>query len=455
MKANNETRRIVLVSVVAACLLALWLAPAAQAKQVKLDVALGNPVVLAGEKQTGYLRVAMKGFELDDPSQRTPVNVAIVLDKSGSMSGQKIAKAKEAAIMAIQRLRPDDIVSVVMYDHTVKVVVPATKVSDREAIFAAIRRINAGGNTALFAGVSKGAHEVRKFLDDQRVNRVILLSDGLANTGPSSPGELAALGESLGREGISVTTIGLGLDYNEDLLTRLAHKSDGGHMFAEHATAVAEAFERELGAVLSVAAKDVEVVVECPEGVRPVRVLGREADVVGQTVKLSVNQLYSKQMTYLMLEVELPPGESGERLEVAKVDVSYRNMATKSRDRLQSTVSAAFTDSRAEVKAHTDQELMMWVVREVGTERSRLAVRLRDEGKMKEARQVLRLNNEWYEYNAAQYDDEVAQRVIQHDQARNDLALENLEGEKWKRQRKVMRGEQHDISYSHLLPSGS
>ena len=166
----------------------------AQAREVRLDVALGTPVVEAGKSQRAFLRVALTGFEIDRPSERPPVNAAIVLDKSGSMSGEKIQRAREAAIMALDSLSEGDYVSVVTYDGTVRVVVPATEVSRRYWIADAIRTINAGGSTALFAGVSKGAGEVRKYLARQRVNRVILLSDGLANVGPSTPGELGRLG---------------------------------------------------------------------------------------------------------------------------------------------------------------------------------------------------------------------------------------------------------------------
>src|SRR6185436_579493 len=139
-----------------------------------------------GQKQTSYVRVGLTGIPINDTG-RTPVNVAIVLDKSGSMAGEKLRKAKEAAIVSIDRLGPNDIVSVIAYDQTVEVLVPATKVSDRLALHRAIERLSADGNTALFAGVSKGAAEVRKFLDPHRVNRIILLSDGQANIGPSSP----------------------------------------------------------------------------------------------------------------------------------------------------------------------------------------------------------------------------------------------------------------------------
>ena len=162
-----------------------------QAGQVVLRPLLGQPVVLAGQKQKAFLKVALTGFALQADRERAPANIAIVLDKSGSMQGAKIREAKRAAIMAVHRLSAQDIVSIVTYDSSVRVVVPATRASDKHSIISAIQSIQAGGNTALFAGVSRGAGELRKFLSEERVNRVILLSDGLANRGPSSPGELA------------------------------------------------------------------------------------------------------------------------------------------------------------------------------------------------------------------------------------------------------------------------
>ena len=101
-----------------------------------------------------------------------------MIDNSGSMSGSKIVQARQAAIAAVNRLRDDDIVSVVLYNSSVQVLVPATKATDRSQIIRRIESVTAGGGTALFAGVSKGAAEVRKFRDDESVNRVILLSDG-------------------------------------------------------------------------------------------------------------------------------------------------------------------------------------------------------------------------------------------------------------------------------------
>ena len=141
--------------------------------------------MLAGKKETNYIRISLTGFELPESDVRPPVNVAIVIDNSGSMNGSKIVQARQAAIAAVERLSDHDIVSVVLYNSSVQVLVPATRATDREQIIRKIESVRAGGDTALFAGVSKGAAEVRKFLDEKSVNRVILLSDGRANVGPA------------------------------------------------------------------------------------------------------------------------------------------------------------------------------------------------------------------------------------------------------------------------------
>ena len=123
----------------------------AHAEQIKLNAALAKPTMLAGEKALNYLKVKLTGFELPKASMRPPVNIALVLDRSGSMKGEKIQQAKRAALVAVDRLRDDDIVSVVTYDTNVRVLVPATRASDRDSIRQAIEGIQADGNTALFA----------------------------------------------------------------------------------------------------------------------------------------------------------------------------------------------------------------------------------------------------------------------------------------------------------------
>jgi Ca-activated chloride channel family protein len=413
-------------------------AVSASAAQVQLEVSLDKPTMLADTKQSAFVKVGLTGFKLENKDKRAPVNVAIVLDKSGSMQGEKIAKAKDAAIAAIERLEPRDIVSVVAYDSTVRVIVPATKMTEKKSVIQQIHRIEAGGSTALFAGVSKGAEELRKFLNKDRVNRVILLSDGLANVGPQSPSELGELGASLRKEGISVSTMGLGLDYNEDLMTRLARNSGGNHVFIEQADELVRIFNYEFDDVLSVVAQEVAIEIRVADGVRPIRVLNVDAEINGQEVIVQMNQLYSEQEKYVMLEVEAPATQAGKSREMAEVRVTYANLQTKTTDRLTSSVSANFTDSVSELETKLNADVSAAAVLQVSNARNKLATALRDQGDIEGARKVLLENSEYLGMNAAKYNDKLLQMRCEDnlDQAKK------LEGPEWARSRKAMREQQ-------------
>ncbi len=425
--------------VVASALLA---AAAADAGQVKLDVTLANPVLAAGTRQTTYLKVGLTGFRMKG-ARRTPVNVALVIDRSGSMSGRKIAHARDAALQAIERLNGDDIVAVVAYDSEVTVLVPATKASDRRAIRAGIERLDAGGSTALYAGTCKGAQEVRKFLDANRVNRVILLSDGLANVGPDTPGALGELGASLGKEGISVTTLGLGDGYNEDLMTQLAQRSDGNHAFIERAEDLARIFNHEFGEVLSVVAQEVLVRITCGDGVRPVRVLGRDAEIAGQSVIGSVSQILGSQEKYLMLEVEVDAAEHGQTRSIATVEVSYANMETTTTDRLAGDVSARFSQSPAEVADSIRKPVMADAIMQVATAQNELATKLRDDGKVEQARQLLVDNAALLKREGEQLE---SQELKDYYRSNVDDA-DSLDESSWSGRRKSMRDAQYKNRY--------
>lgn len=423
--------------------LCVSLAPLAQAKQVDVNVAMSTPVIEANKTTTAYVQISMTGIPLPKETKRAPVNLAIVLDKSGSMQGQKLVHAKEAACNAVNMLSDNDIVSIVTYDTYVQVLVPATKASDRNNIINRINSIQAGSSTALFAGVSKGAYEVRKFLGGDRVNRIILLSDGLANQGPSSPGELGQLGRSLARDGMSVSTIGLGLDYNEDLMTQLAMNSDGNHMFAESPQDVKVAFSKELGDVLSVVAQDVSISFSCKKGIRPVKVLGREAEISGQNVRLSMNQLYNEQTKYVILEVEVPSIDVGAETIVGDAKVSYSNMHTKASETQKFTVSVIGTASPEAVEKHVDKNIMASVIHMQAVANNERALELKDIGRVKEGQDLLRKNVLFLNTNAERYDNDELRDYGLSNQVQVELFVED--DASFKRSRKGIKEEQYKL----------
>lgn len=420
----------------ALCLMALTLlvtAPAA-AKQVQVESALDHAVLKANTKQLAYLRVALTGFDAPGDKVRAPLNVAIVIDKSGSMQGAKIAQAKEAARAALAQMRDDDILAIVAYDDTVEVLVPATKVSDRELIERGIDRLAAGGMTALFGGVVKGATEVRKFLGKERINRVILLSDGIANVGPSSPRDLAQLGATLGREGIAVTTIGLGLGYNEDLMVQLALASGGQHVFVEHERQLAPIFREGFGNLASIVAKEVVVRIRLADELRPVRVLGRDADIIGSSVTVQMPAIYARQIDDLVLELEARP-MSPKSMKVAAIEVSYHNVITRAADRISTSVSAEVSDELGLWEASENAAVLVAILERLANERSRMAVELRDQGRTDEARRLLEQNVRELKGGAARFGSDTLEKLARE----YDRDAKNLEGESWNRQRKVLQ----------------
>lgn len=429
-----HVKNLLTVVTVFASLLAL--AGPVQSQEIRVETSLDHRVLRANTKQTAYLRTALSGFELRGDRARAPLNVAIVIDKSGSMQGAKIQQAKAAARAALSQLRDDDIVSIVAYDDTVEVLVPATKVSDRAVIERGIQRLRAGGMTALFAGVVKGATEVRKFLSRERVNRVILLSDGAANVGPASARDLGHLGATLRKEGIAVTTVGLGLGYNEDLMVQLAQGSGGQHVFIEHERQLAQVFREGFGNLASIVAKEVVVRISLAEGLRPVRVLGRPAemvDIVGQLVTIRMPALYAGQLDDLVLELDVRPLPE-QSLAAATIDVSYHNVVTRAADRVSMTLSVELSADEMRFTQSEVPAVKVAVLERIANEKSWQAIRLRDQGRVDEARRLLQDNVRSLSEGAGRYKSDTLDRLSKE----YDLDADNLEGEKWGKQRKVM-----------------
>lgn len=361
--------------------------------KVAIKAQLASPVVLENTQDKNYLKVSLTGFPAIATEKRIPVNLALVIDRSGSMSGDRIEKAKEAAIMAVNTLSSQDTLSVVIYDDVVDVIVPAAKLSNKAQVISQIReRLTSRGGTALFAGVSRGIDEASKFLDKAHINRMILLSDGQANSGPSSTSELAELGKIAGRKGIAITTMGIGAGYNEDLMAAIAQYSDGNHVFVQNTQSLEKAFAHEFGDVMSVVAQDVVVTINVANNVKPLRLLGREGEIRGNTVTVKLNQLYANQEKFVMLEVLPAKGSAAQRKPLGDVSVSYDNLVTHAKDRWSDKMTIIYTASASEAsKARVDEVIVDSAIQQSAIENER-ALKFIDQGKMDEAKQVLRDN---------------------------------------------------------------
>ncbi|MEZ4450562.1 MAG: VWA domain-containing protein [Nannocystaceae bacterium] len=438
----SRARRLVTLFAPLALAAGALLSPAdVLAASVAVRTDLGTPVLLSGRAQTVVLKVGLRGLDLTDSAHRAPVNLSIVLDKSGSMAGEKLEKAKTAALHLLDRLRPDDLVSVVAYDGRVRVLVPTTRVAERTRITEAVLGVQAHGSTALFAGVSRGIGEVRKFLRTNQVNRVILLSDGQANVGPSSPNALGRLGVACAKEGIAITTVGLGLGYNEDLMVQLASRSDGNHAYAADADDLPRLFAAELGDLTSVVAQGALVRIDFAEGVRPLRALNRDAAIAGRTMTYTQGQLYGGQEKFVLVEAEIEAGAAGRSAPLATVTTTYLDLVSGASESDRQLVSVRFTDSVSEADAARNTDVLIAEVEAFANDRNRLALELRDRGNLDEAQAILEGNSRYLEEAGDQY----RSARLKSQAVDNKADASALEGDRWNDRRKVMRKRQYEL----------
>ena len=285
-------------------------------------------------------------------TSRSALNLAVVLDRSGSMAGAKIEKARQAAMGVVEQLGGKDLFALVAYETRAQVLVPSGPVEDKGWLRSRIAQIESGGSTALYHGVEKGAAEVERHLSPKKINRVILLSDGLANVGPSSPADLRELGRHLTRRGIAVSTVGVGDDYNEDLMAGLAESSDANYYYVKDIEQLPSIFAKELGQLLTVVARNVRIEVTCPPGIEPLGFIGRPEIFRDRKAVVEFSPVCSGQNRFLFLRCRVEGEEKRTVRDVAMIRAFYTEEPDGTRERsLSRAVQVALTDDRKEALA--------------------------------------------------------------------------------------------------------
>ena len=380
-------KKIFLLAALVTCLTGAY---PAEADSVVFEVDADTPVVMANSRQTITVRALVRPESRG--RKRVPLAVALVLDKSGSMASDgKMENAKSGALEALYRLSGQDVATVVVYDSLARVVVPARSAADK-SLSRAISRLQPGGNTALYDGVKLGAEQLRPFVGEGYVPRIILLSDGLANVGPSSAQELADFGRLLARREMTVTTIGLGLDYDEDLMTALAAESGGNAYFAKHAGALSDIFARDMDDATMLTARKMRVMLTCQEGARATGSVGRGALRGDRTsVEVSIDNLYGEEK-YALFEVEIP--ETFKETVAATVKLEYLDPGTGRVETREAPLRLTFTKDAQEVERNRHPEIAAQKALALNAEIREEVVRLADEGQADKAAEVLRERSE-------------------------------------------------------------
>jgi Ca-activated chloride channel family protein len=242
-----------------------------------------------------------------------------------------------------------------------------------------------------------------------------------------------------------VTTLGLGLGYNEDLMSGLASASSGNHIFVEEEEDLIAVFNDEFNDLMSVVAGDFKIHVRVGDGVRPVRVLGTKADIIGPDIYIPLAQLYAGQQRYFVMEVEVDANQADTSRRLVSVDVEYQNMIAETTDKLSKKASVRFSDSVATISEDRDHETYAYCAVQIANERNIRATALRDAGQIEEAKGLLNLNVKELNQIARECKENDVDHVIPELEINinvNRTQVELVEGKDWNRNRKSMRAQQ-------------
>jgi Ca-activated chloride channel family protein len=284
-------------------------------------------------------------------SKRIPLNLALVLDRSGSMGGAKLEYAKAAARFVMERLEPEDRVSVVAFDDRIEVPLRSTPAKGVQ-INDVLHRITERGSTNLHGGWLEGGTQVAAHLRPGALNRVLLLSDGLANVGETNADRIASDVRGLSSRGVSTSALGIGRDFDEDMMVAIAQAGDGNYHFIEHPNALPQIFATELQGLKNTFARTVSLGLEVAPGVQVLDVLNDAPR--NSHGRLMLPNLVHGSTLEVLVKLRLPTAT--DVLEVLRVRLAYtpsRDAArTVQHERLEQRV-VPMTQHRAQ-RAHPD-----------------------------------------------------------------------------------------------------
>ncbi|MCC7382858.1 MAG: VWA domain-containing protein [Deltaproteobacteria bacterium] len=324
---------------------------------ITLDGALSNSFVRAEATQDLFLQLMLRAKEVPGRT-RAPLALAIVIDRSGSMAGEKIEQARSAARQLVDRLADSDEIAVISYatDFTVDVPLTSARASERARIQRTIDQIYDGGGTNLSGGLEAGLAELLRARDRGLAARVIVLSDGNANQGITDPREIARIAQRARLAGNTISAIGLGLDFNEDVMTQIAENGGGSYHYLRDGSEIAATLDRELASMAALAARRVEVGLELAAGVAVQEVYGYPIEARGGRMIIPVGDMTSNEGRRVMVRLSVASGSS-RTLPIAKLALSYVPATSDTTQEFSADLGVSSTDDALTLKANERREV--------------------------------------------------------------------------------------------------
>lgn len=380
---------------------------------VEVSARLVTRQVLPGA-QAQNLAVTITGptSPIDRSLGRPPLALAIVIDRSGSMHGPPIENAKAAALSMIRQLDGRDAFAVIAYSSTSRTVIAMERATSasKTAARAAIETIDDDGGTCISCGLEAGASEIARAPFTGGLRRILLISDGQANEGVYDRDELAGLAAAEAATGVSISTVGVGLEFDETTMRRLAEVGRGNYYFAEDTVGLATMFGRELGSLGQTIASDLRLVVTAALGVRIEAAYGYPMTRAGDSVVVPVADLRAGETRKVVLRATIAAARPGE-LAVARVDLGWRRVSDGAPGAARALATVDVIEDPAAVAASVDPATMQAVEQALSARALEDAAAAYDRDGAPAAQQILERRVQAVRANAAYLGQDAARQL--------------------------------------------
>ncbi|HEX8176926.1 MAG TPA: VWA domain-containing protein [Pyrinomonadaceae bacterium] len=310
----------------------------------KIEFLLQRTRLEAGRDQTVDLLIRIIPPEIDSIIGRRPkLNLSLVLDRSGSMGGEKMERAREAASYCIDQLLPTDRVSLVIFDDVIDVLIPSQLAENKPALKERIAHIQARNSTALHEAWVRGGMQVSEHLADGAVNRVLLITDGQANVGLTNTDEIVSQAMGLFQRGVSTSTIGIGEDFQEDLLMPMAQSAGGNAWHVERAEDMQRIFSVELEGLIAQVAHTVSLGLIPSDGVRLSDVLNDFE--MNENGRYKLPNLQAGSSLEVLAQLRVPAQAAGTKRHLLDLRLGYTPQEARSAEVLKQSLEVEFVEA--------------------------------------------------------------------------------------------------------------
>jgi Ca-activated chloride channel family protein len=324
---------------------------------VTLEAAFGNKYAMADQDADVVARLRIDTRDLP-AKERPPLRLTLVMDTSGSMEGKAIDAAREAALAILDELDAGDFFSLVVFHSRTEVLVPTMLIgkdkADLEGVRARIRDIQATGTTDMQGGLTAAIGQAATGIDTQKINRIVLLSDGI----PNDPAQILALAQQSQSYGVPITALGIGLEYDETLLGAIARTSGGTFHQIKSNEDVMTAFKSEVLRMKRLVARQMVLQIVPGPGVAIQGVIGLQAQPSGRGVYVTLGDLSQGERRDVLVKMKVKGHRPEARIEIADAVLTFQdavqNAGSLSRNLFLSILS---TSDKALFEGNKDKDI--------------------------------------------------------------------------------------------------